>query len=149
VDADDLVGLLELVSPAEIADAWWRYKLSDPAQRTDEHPDWWAVELWMGEAVYAATDRGHEIVHALAERAPAGADLGLLGAGPVEDYIRADEASVAWVEAEARRSDNYRRALAHAWLHHFPVDLFLRVEAAAGTSLPWPARGHGPRPTRN
>ena len=150
VDEDDLQGLLDVLSVEDIADAWWRYQLRDQDLDTDEvdHPDWWAVELWFGHAVYESTDCGHELIHALAERAPEGADLGLLGAGPVENYMGSDEASLLWVETEARRSENYRKALANVWIDHLPPDAFLRVEAAAGTELPWPDFGHGERPRR-
>jgi hypothetical protein len=149
VDEDDLQGLLAVVPVEEIADAWWSYTLSDPDVHNLDHPDWWAVELWFGQSVYASVDLGHELIHALAERAPGGADLGLLGAGPVESYISSGEASLQWVEAEARRSENYRKALANVWVHHLPPDAFLRVETAAGTQLPWPKVGHGERPTRS
>jgi hypothetical protein len=148
VDEDDLEGLFDVLSVEEIADAWWRYTQSDPKLRNVDHPDWWAVELWLGRSVFESEDRGHELIHALAERAPDSADLGFLGAGPVEDYISADEAALQWVEAEARRSENYRKALASVWVDHLPPDAFLRVEAAAGTQLPWPKVGHGERPTR-
>ena len=147
VNADDLERLFEVVTVEEIADAWWRCTLSGD-ERFD-HPDWWAIELWLGTSIYEMKDHGRKVLRALAERAPDGADLGLLGAGPVEDSIADDEESLRWIENEARRSDNYREALGKIWRHDLRPDAFLRVEAAAGTELSWPRFGQGPRPTRS
>jgi hypothetical protein len=147
VNADDLERLFEVVTVEEIADAWWRCTLSGD-ERFD-HPDWWAIELWLGTSIYEMKDHGRKVLRALAERAPDGADLGLLGAGPVEDSIADDEESLRWIENEARRSDNYREALGKIWRHDLRPDAFLRIEAAAGTDLSWPKFGHGPRPTRS
>ena len=147
VKADDLERLFEVVTVEEIADAWWRCSLS--GEERFDHPEWWAIELWQGTSIYEMKDHGRKLLRALAERAPDGADLGLLGAGPVEDSIADDEESLRWIENEARRSENYRKALGHIWRHDLRPDAFLRIEAAAGRELSWPKFGHGPRPTRS
>jgi Family of unknown function (DUF6869) len=150
VDVDDVTALFRAVSAEQIADAWWRYTLRPDRGHTADHPDWWAVDLWFGRAIYQDDfrDERRSLIHALAERAPEGADLGLLGAGPVENCVADNEDDLLWMEAEARRSENYRKALANVWIDDFfSSESFLRVEAAAGTRLSWSERRRGPRPT--
>ena len=149
VDAGDVPALFRAVSAEQIADAWWRYTLRPDREQAVDHPDWWAVELWFGSAIYQDDfrDDRRSLIHALAERAPQGADLGLLGAGPVENCVADNEDDLLWMEAEARHSENYRKALANVWIDgFFSPESFLRVEAAAGTRLSWSER-QGPRPT--
>lgn len=86
--------LLSLVSLEEIADAWWRYTLRDRSEGDDasDDPDWWAIDLWLGHSgIYKRGDMGREGIRLLAERAPEGADLGYLGAGPIENFLQDDE----------------------------------------------------------
>jgi len=151
----DLPTTLGRVSLEEIADAWWRYTLRSQERdrqghsSPDEHdPDWWAVELWIASRQEHKTheETVRQLTHLLAERAPAEGDLGFLGAGPVEDFIDADEDRLQWIEQEAERSENFRRALANAWIDDLGPTVFLRVQRAAGTELVWPLRGSGPRP---
>jgi hypothetical protein len=151
VDEDDIEGLLRATSVEETADAWWRWVVRErsPAVEGYDEPDWWAVEIWHSERIYQLPDTAQALIHALAERAPEGADLGHLGAGPIESWLRPDEALLRWVEEEARRSENFRKALAIVWISDFPADAFLRVQNAAGTQLHWPPSGHGPRPRRS
>ena len=148
VDADEIASLLEAVTAEEIADAWWRYMLSAKRERDVNHPDWWAIDLWLGSAIYKYRDDCRRLIHALAEGAPAEADLGLLGAGPLENCLADNEDDLCWMEQEARRSENYRKALANVWIDgFFSPESFLRVEAAAGTRLAW-SESRGPRPNR-
>lgn len=146
IDEDDLDGLFERVQPPEIADAWWRYALREKSLNDDEleHPDAWAYELWLFEPIYHDRHRD-ELVHELAERAPDGADLGLLGAAVVENCIGSDEESLRWVEQEAARSVNFQKALATVWIEEVGPAAFLRVQEAAKTDLVWHVN-HGPRP---
>src|SRR5579863_7595889 len=99
VDEDDVEGLLRATSVEEVADAWWRWVLRDrsPDAEGFDEPDWWAVEIWHGERIYQVPDTAHALIRALAERVPEGAHLGRLGAGPIENCIGSDEASLGWV----------------------------------------------------
>ena len=101
----------------------------------------------MGRRIYELLDTAHALIHALAERAPAGVNLGSLGAGPIGSCLGSDEASLRWVEDEARRSENFRKALAVVWMEELGPAAFLRVQrepepSSSGTSAP--GRGHCP-----
>jgi hypothetical protein len=148
----DLDGLLALVSLDEIADAWWRYMTRAAAAREqgtpkadwDADPDGWAIEIYYdifrdGEAI-------HEYLRALASRAPDDDELlSYFGAGPLEDFITADEERLRWIEQEAQRSESLRRALATVWVEYVGPQAFLRLQAAARTELVW-GMNDGPRP---
>ena len=82
---------------------------------------------------------------ALVERAPVGADLGHVGAEPVENAVIEDGERIRWIEDQAQRSPSFQAALANVWIHNLSRSTFLRIEHAAGTELPWPASA-GPRP---
>lgn len=52
---------------------------------------------------------------ALADGAPDLAALAFLGAGPIEDLLRAGTADIELVDAAARKNENFRCALRCAW----------------------------------
>ena len=142
--------LLSLVSLEESVDAWWRYQVRERSEGDElaDHPDWWAVELWLEGAIYERDDLAEQGLRMLAERAPEGADLGYLGAGPIETFLEDEEEQLRWIEREAARSPNFRTALGTVWAWGFMSDAsFLRLERAAGVRLAWDNSGdHGPRP---
>src|SRR4051794_8117767 len=121
----------------------WRYTRA-PESELEGHPDWWAVDVWFATAFQCDEARVRAAIIALIERAPEGADLGYVGAGPLEDFICRDEERLAWVEAQAARSADFRRALANVWLDPELDPFFDRIERAAGVPLkrplPWPER---------
>jgi hypothetical protein len=82
---------------------------------------------------------------ALIHRAPRDADIGLVGAEPLENFTVDDEDRLRWIEDQARRSERFRAALASMWIDHLPHESFLRIERVADVQLPW--HGVGPRPT--
>jgi hypothetical protein len=108
----------------------------------DDHPDWWAVGVWFATAFRRDEKRRRAAILVLIERAPAGADLGYVGAGPLEDFIYNNEERLVWVEEQAARSGDFRRALANVWLDPDLDPFFDRIERAAGVALkrplPWP-----------
>ena len=113
----DLQAVRAMVSVDEIADAWWRYMLrvgTSAPEGWGSDPDDWASELWHEEAVLRDEEFARDLLRALAERAPSGADMGVLGAGPVEDFAT-NELRLRWIEAEAGRSRNFRAALANIY----------------------------------
>ena len=112
----DLQAARAMVSVDEIADAWWRYTLRTvgAAEDWDTDPDGWASELWHEEVVLRDEEFARDLIRALAERAPTDADMGYLGAGPIEDFAT-NEDRLRWIEAEAARSRNFRTALANVY----------------------------------
>jgi len=112
----DLRAVRAMVSVDEIADTWWRYTLRTVETPEDwgTDPDDWASELWHEEVVLTDEEFACDLIRALAERAPSGADMGYLGAGPVEDFAT-NEDRLRWIEAEAARSPNFRAALANVY----------------------------------
>jgi hypothetical protein len=123
VERGDVDRLLRLCSLTEIADAWWRYmvrcdvadKAGAAAPTWDADPDGWASEIWQEEILNQREEAVRELLRLMAERAPAGADLGYLGAGPIEDFATNDESRLRWIESEAARSPNFQAALANVW----------------------------------
>jgi len=113
----DLQAVRAMVSVDEIADAWWRYMLrvgTSAPEGWGFDPDDWASELWHEGAILRDEEFACDLLRALAERAPSGADMGYLGAGPIEDFAT-NEGRLRWVEAEAARSRNFRAALANIY----------------------------------
>jgi hypothetical protein len=144
VDAGDIDGLMQRVTLEEIADVWWRAKLRPETIEWND-PDFWALEFWMDPPLWEREDLLRRAILTLVERAPAQADLGHIGASILEVFINEDDERLRWVEEQAERSSAFRKALANVWISDLPSDVFLRVERAAGTELPWPAVGP-PRP---
>jgi hypothetical protein len=136
--------LLELVSVEEIADAWWRYtgdpKAFAPNEDFRRSPNWWAVALWHDDDFLKREKLKRAGLVALAERAPEDANLGQLGAGPLEDFIWTDEETIAWVEEQAARIPNFKTALAAVWLAvNTPDWVWERLDRAAGVKLDRPS----------
>jgi hypothetical protein len=139
VDARRIDELFERVTVEDAADAWWRYALAPDDERSEqsyEHSEWWTVELWWESAFLRNEALVRATLLALIDRAPAGADLGYAGAGPLEDFINEDEDRLRWVEEQAERSEDFRRALSNVWWP--PGPLFDRLEHAAGVRLAVP-----------
>ena len=137
--AEDVERLTAVVSIEDIADAWWRYTLraQDGEAPSENDADWWAVYLWVNPSTYEHESFLRAGLRALADRAPDGADLGYLGAGPVENFVTDDEDRLRWIEREAKRSENFRSALANVWIDDVGLtpEAFERVETAAGQTL--------------
>jgi hypothetical protein len=134
VDDLDIDELLNLVSLTDIAQAWCRYetKHEHDLQSATEDPDWWAVDLWNTHEFLKDEDRRREGLLALLEVASTGYILGMIGAGPLEDFITADEDRVRWLEFQAAESPNLREALKSAWIEHTrPRWVIERLERAA------------------
>jgi hypothetical protein len=154
VDAEDVDGVLALVSVDEIADAWcqWSVRQSrgDVPATTDESDwfstdlHWWAVEFWWlvseREGRSAREALARDLLARLVDHAPGDAVLQHLGAGPFEDFIRADEDRVRWIEEQAAASARFRTALANVWIWDEPDWVFERLERAAGVPLVHPNR---------
>ncbi len=136
VDADDLDGLLALVTADEIAHAWHRYHVA-PGHR-DGHPDWWAVELFMGREIFQRTALHRQLLLKLVEHGSQAA-LGLVGAGPLENFVSDDEDDLRWIEAECKTNARLRTALTGVWSAGYVSEATIqRLDAAAGQPLPRP-----------
>src|SRR6476620_8974788 len=114
VDAEDFVGVLALVSVDEIADAWCQRSVRQergdvpPLNESDWYstdPHWWAVEFWWlvsgRERVAAREALARDLLVKLIDHAPSDAVLQHIGAGPLEEFIRADEDRVRSIDEEA------------------------------------------------
>jgi hypothetical protein len=152
VDAGDIDGVLALVSMDEIADAWCqrsvRQRLGDVPSATDTSdwfstdPQWWVVEFWwaVSERSPAHEQVVRDMLVKLVEHAPSDAVLSHIGAGPFEEFVRADEDRVRWIEEQAASSPRFRTALANVWVWSEPAWVFERVQRAAGVPLAGPNR---------
>ncbi len=108
--------------------SYWEYWRLARGTRQDRlaierarHPAREAID----EAVEAGNPSVVQILVALAEAAPSDEDAGLVGAGPIEDLISTHGQRLACrdgsqlldeLDAAARRSPRFRRALQSAWM---------------------------------
>jgi Family of unknown function (DUF6869) len=158
VDTGDVDGVLAFVSLDEIADAWCQWSLrqhrGDVPPTTDQSdwfstdPHWWALEFWWlvsgREGVAAREAVARDLLVSLVDHAPSDDVLLHIGAGPFEEFIRADEDRVRWIEEQAVSSAKFRTALGNVWIWSEPDWVFERIEHAARIPLAHP--GHR-RPT--
>jgi hypothetical protein len=147
---DDLIGLddqsreealFRCVSLRDIAETWC------DVTRRDSYDD--DPEASVFSVMERIRDEEHlrELLTLLVELAPDNDVLDVVGAGPLEDFVKAaDDDRLRWIESEADRSPRFRYALGKVWLPGEPVRTFLRVEQAAGVALHWPEH-LGPRPS--
>jgi hypothetical protein len=117
-----------------IARAWMRYTRADPSD-AGRMQDWWAVETWMRSDLWQDEDRYRAGLLHLIDAATTTADLDNVGAGPLEDFIAAEESRIVWIEEQATNSPGFRRALANVRIWNLPDPLFDRLERAAGVKL--------------
>jgi hypothetical protein len=130
---DDILGVVSL---NDIADAWNCYHRRDGGTYD---PDWWAIEFWLyRNAAWKDETVLRAGLLALLDRVDEDF-VGYVGAGPLEDFIEADESRLAWIEEQAANSERFRRALRvmHVWGVH-RNDVAARIERAAGGALPRP-----------
>jgi hypothetical protein len=133
--------IFERATDLEIVEAYYRYRGRIHIDGVDdEDPDWWALDAvnliweWGDEA------RVRGVLDLLVEYAPNDAALEVVGAGPIEDFVKDwSESRLAWIEDRAAMSSRFRRALGIVWIWSLPDDIFERVERAAGTPLARPA----------
>lgn len=119
--------LLDEVSLADIALAWCCYQERVP--ETDDDPDWWAVDAWLAGTVLPP-DQIREGLRLLIETADETV-LGMVGAGPLEDFVSDDEGDLRWVEEMAARSRQFRIALRSVWASGLSEGAAARIDAAA------------------
>ena len=108
VAGDDTSTVLAIRSPTEIAEAWWRSRRSRN-RGSDEDSDWWAVEFVLG--CWRWPDVAERVILNLVRLAQDEAELAFVGAGPIEDYIVAEERRVSWLERNAAESEAFKEAL--------------------------------------
>jgi hypothetical protein len=116
VDEGRFEELHATVSPEEIARSWLGYhRASTHSDDPDVDPGWWAVELFFDEP---SLERFLAMTLALVEAAETDDELGLIGAGPLEQLSLEREPPLStWACEHEARSGKFRRALAscYAW----------------------------------
>jgi hypothetical protein len=145
LDADEKDKLLALVTAEEVGLAWCRYAGravgGDLAWEAD--PDGWAAELSQETEFWAREEFARAFLVTIADAAPENV-LGWVGAGPLREFLNNDDdpdwledpERLAWVEAQAGRSERFRRALASISISSSASEeTFLRLERAAGVRL--------------
>jgi hypothetical protein len=136
VMSDEIDKVFELVSTEEAARAWCSYNVREHPQDEEDDPDWWAVHLMME---VRPERRRREMLALLVEFAPNDDVLGVVGAGPLEDFIPGEGDWLSWIEAQAAASEKFRTALANAWVaDDVTRETFARLERAAGVKLRTP-----------
>jgi hypothetical protein len=142
-DANDLDGVLALVTLDEFADAWWRQQRARAWENDDDDdlgPDSWTHDFFWIEDAYAdeRIPMHRELIDRLIDRATS-EEAGAVGVGPMENLAYDDPETLAWAEQRAGESDVFRAALADMWVADYvSPETFARLEAAAGVELPRP-----------
>lgn len=137
-DEDDIDGLLSVVSPTDIAQAWVRYghREHDPDEEFDADPDSWALTVWWSERWWNDPELPRVGLLALVDAAETDYDLGMIGAGPLENFVSDNEDDLQWLEQECHNNPGLRRALAGVWCsNHVSKSTLERLDAAAGAPL--------------
>jgi hypothetical protein len=136
VDAGDLDSLSAVAMPEEIARAWHRFH--DAPEPTDcDHPDWWAVELFMTINIQRTALYREPLLELVAQATEG--DLKFIGAGPLEYFVSDNEEDLAWLERECVTNAPLRQALACVWCAGDVSDATLaRLDAAAQVTLSRP-----------
>lgn len=102
-----------------------------------EHNDFdsWAWEA-IEETISEDTETAWLLLLSLIDTAPDEESRGLIGAGPLENFIMANaDGFIERIEAAASGRPRFKEALASVWIMSLRPDLFARVEAAAGVPL--------------
>jgi hypothetical protein len=129
----DRIGeLLALIPVREVAEGWCRYRVSGSDDY--QHPDFWAVEVWLSEEFDRMTDQIRAALLDLVDHCHE-VPPGEIGAGPLEDYLLVrpgHEDRIAWAEQQSANSPRFREALAAVrHLGSLPDDLASRIRRAA------------------
>jgi hypothetical protein len=126
---------------AELANAYLQH------YRTRAESDFWAFEEMLDRITYEAADVDDAWGLLLALVASArDEELGYVGAGPIEDFVRRFGAlRIEQLETQARRDPRFRAALGRIWLSHddLPPPVLERVVRASDGQI----RPLGSRPT--
>jgi hypothetical protein len=125
------------ITPSELADAWLAYHRGS---RSEDDPNWWAVEVLFPHDVWWDDEvRVRETLLALVGAAESESEYGMIGAGPMEDFINSDEDRLGWLEEHANASADFRRAMANVYVWGVESDaIAARLERMAKTRLPRP-----------
>jgi hypothetical protein len=139
LDADAIGELLSQVTAEEMALAWCRYASRsvniEGGLEWEADEDGWAAELYNESEFLQDEAFRRTFLALLPDNAPNDV-LGWVGAGPLEDFVSDDADRLAWVEAQAARSERFRRALANVWIRSWASDETVRrIERAAGATL--------------
>lgn len=138
VDADELDAVLALVSLDEVAEAWCRYQSVHHPFGEEEHPDRWAADLLLSREVFRRNELYRTLLLKLVEHADVEV-LGVVGAGPLENFGLVDEENLVWLEQQCRVNSRLRQALANVWVWgELPPAICRRIERAAEVPLARP-----------
>lgn len=137
VDAKDLQGLLALITVDDIARTWHRYHAA-PEAAQDGSQDWWAVELFLHPGILQRGPLLRELLLKLIEHAPDSYAVGMVAAGPLEDFVSDDEEDLQWLERRCLTNAGLRSALPGMWVSGTTAETLARLDAAAGEMLPRP-----------
>ncbi len=132
--------MLGLVSPEEVGLAWCRYATRswgiEEELAWEADPDGWAAELVQTFEFLDNEEFEREFLVTIADAAPEEI-LGWVGAGPLWEFLNEEDADqLAWIEAQAARSERFRRALGRVRVSSSAsAEAVLRLERAAGVPL--------------
>ena len=150
VDNEDMDRVLSVVTLDQIADAWCRhrqrfFRAPDLPEAHEDHQGRWAVDLLQTRRWWEDENRARAGLLALVDRADADSVLEYVGAEALQTFLTANEGDLHWVEEQAARSKEFRKALGSVQVFgDLPDEVALRVERAAGIRLARPGDWTGP-----
>lgn len=138
VDEGEIDQLFSIVTTEEMAQAWVEYSRREhpPWEQADDDPQWWAIELWWSSEFKSDSARHRLGLLALVDAADTELDLGLVGAGPLENFVSDDPDDLLWLEHHCLVNAKLRTALSGVWCSNFvSTETLLRLDRAAGVPL--------------
>jgi CspA family cold shock protein len=130
----DLAAIFAIATLDDVAESWARY--SERADRPEDDPDWWAVDLLMTSEFLEDGALWRATILKLLEYATTSSLAGAVGAGTLENFVSDDEDDLRWIEEQCRTNGRFREALRWVWCDSFVTPgTMLRLDAAAGEPL--------------
>jgi len=136
VDNEDMDRVLSVVTLDQIADAWCRHRqrfvgAPDLPEAHEDHQGRWAVDLLQTRRWWEDENRARAGLLALVDRAGADYLLEYVGAEALQTFLTANESDLRWIEEQAARSQEFRKALGSVQVSGLPDEVALRIERAA------------------
>ncbi len=101
---------------------------SDPKRDRENHPDYWAVERFFD--LWDNPKLTWEAILKILDREPPDVVIGILAAGPLEDFIEHHgEDYIETIEKEAQANPDFRHLLGGVW-QSSNEDVWARVDKA-------------------
>jgi hypothetical protein len=146
IDADGVVrwrdadGIAHVwASLAELAADWWRYQRLSAREKESDPMTAWDCVVDSTDAFEPLHPRALDVIQALVDGAQDEADdVGLVGAGPLEELLNGEHSAefVDDIERRARQHPRFRKAVSGIWMgEEVPREIRHRLAEFGATDL--------------